>query len=98
MSREHAFRIVVGITAIMLLLADGAGAANSIKDNATGGDCTSIGIWNAASKVCSLTTDLTEGIDIDGIEIDSDYITLNGNGHLISGKSGFVSYHIGIRD
>ncbi len=54
----------------------------SVNDNATGGDCTSIGTWNVASKTCTLTTDLTETI-----EIDSDGITLDGNGHTITGSN-----------
>jgi parallel beta-helix repeat protein len=78
----RALRIAVGITALVLLLAGGAGATKSINDNVTGGDCTSIGTWNVASKTCTLTTDLTETI-----EIDSDGITLDGNGHTITGSS-----------
>ena len=77
----RALRISVGITALVLLLAGGA-SARFINDNATGGDCTSIGTWNAASKICTLTTDLTATI-----EIDSDGITLNGNGHTIAGSN-----------
>ena len=79
---KHAFRIVVGLTVLVFLMVGVAGATKSINDNATGGDCTSIGTWNVASKTCTLTTDLTETI-----EIDSDGITLNGNGHTITGSS-----------
>ena len=79
---KHAFRVVVGLTVLVFLMVGVAGATKSIKDNATGGDCTSIGTWNVASKTCTLTTDLTESI-----EIDSDGITLNGNGHTITGSS-----------
>jgi parallel beta-helix repeat protein len=52
-----------------------------IIDNETGGDCTSIGTWNAATKTCTLTTDLTETV-----QIDSDSITLDGNGRTITGS------------
>ncbi len=52
-----------------------------INDNATGGDCTSIGIWDAANKTCTLTTDLTGTV-----QIDSDGITLNGDGHTLMGS------------
>ncbi len=52
-----------------------------IHDDATGGDCTSIGIWAASSKTCTLTTDLTETI-----QIDSNGITLDGSGHIITGS------------
>ncbi|MFA6493528.1 MAG: NosD domain-containing protein [Candidatus Paceibacterota bacterium] len=49
-----------------------------IADNATGGDCTTIGTWESTTKTCTLTQDLTETI-----QIDSDGITLDGNGHSI---------------
>jgi parallel beta-helix repeat protein len=51
-----------------------------IKDDATGGDCTLIGNWDAASKTCTLTQNLDRGI-----VIDNNYITLDGNGHTITG-------------
>jgi len=53
-----------------------------IRDDATGGDCTSIGTWNSGTKTCTLTMDLTEPI-----QIDSDRITLDGNGHTITGSN-----------
>ncbi|PJA87631.1 MAG: hypothetical protein CO140_03295 [Candidatus Moranbacteria bacterium CG_4_9_14_3_um_filter_40_7] len=46
----------------------------------TGGDCGSIGNWNADSKTCTLNTDVN-----DTIQIDSDGITLDGNGHKVIG-------------
>jgi parallel beta-helix repeat protein len=52
-----------------------------IKDNATGGDCILIGTWNISSKTCTMTTDLTSNI-----QIDNDSITLDGNGHTITGS------------
>jgi parallel beta-helix repeat protein len=73
--RGRAFRIAVGIMALLL-------ATKFIRNDATGGDCTSIGAWNAATKTCMLTTDLGETI-----QIDSDGITLNGNGHTIMGSN-----------
>ncbi|MBI5196907.1 MAG: right-handed parallel beta-helix repeat-containing protein [Nitrospirae bacterium] len=57
-------------------------AAYVISDNATGGDCTLIGIWEGISKTCTLTTDLYIP---DGIIINSDSIMFNGNGYTISG-------------
>ena len=50
-------------------------------DDATGGDCASIGAWDAAGKTCTLAMDLT-----DTIQINSSGITLDGNGHTISGS------------
>jgi hypothetical protein len=52
----------------------------TITDDSTGGDCTSIGTWNNAAKICTLSTDLTKGIII-----NSDQITLDGNGKSITG-------------
>ena len=51
-----------------------------IKDDATGGDCSSIGLWNNSKKTCSLSSDVYETI-----QIDSDAITLDGNGHSLMG-------------
>ncbi|MBI2459852.1 MAG: right-handed parallel beta-helix repeat-containing protein [Parcubacteria group bacterium] len=45
-----------------------------IKDDATGGECSVIGNWDAESKTCTLSQDLSQGI-----VIDSDYITLDGD-------------------
>jgi len=56
--------------------------AYEITDGANGGDCTQIGIWDASSKTCTLTTDISEGITI-----VSNYITLDGNGHSITGQN-----------
>ncbi|MCD4844611.1 MAG: right-handed parallel beta-helix repeat-containing protein [Methanosarcinales archaeon] len=52
-----------------------------INDNETGGDCTCIGNWDSDNKTCTLTTNLT-----DTIQIDSDNIILDGNGHVLSGN------------
>jgi parallel beta-helix repeat protein len=51
-----------------------------IADNETGGDCAIMGNWNAETKTCTLTTDVSETV-----QIDSDGITLDGNGHTIIG-------------
>ncbi len=52
-----------------------------IRDDATGGDCTIIGIWDSGTKTCTLTTNLVQTV-----QIDNDGITLNGNGHIITGS------------
>lgn len=52
-----------------------------IKDDATGGDCASIGNWNAASKICTLNQDVSETI-----QIDNNYITLDGARHSVTGS------------
>src|SRR3989338_8908740 len=53
-----------------------------INDDATGGNCTAIGIWTASTKTCNLNQDLAETI-----EIESDDITLDGNGHTLTGSN-----------
>lgn len=52
-----------------------------IKDDSIGGDCALIGIWNNATKTCTLNADLTETV-----QIDSDGITLDGGGHTTNGS------------
>lgn len=61
----------------------GSAMAYSIMDDATGGDCTLIGIWDSETKTCTLTADLYNLSY--GIRIGSSAITLDGNGHTISG-------------
>jgi len=58
-----------------------------LRDNTTGGDCTSIGIWSEISKTCTLTGGVYETI-----EIADSGITLDGAGHTIR-KTGFFSGH-----
>jgi len=52
-----------------------------IKDDSTGGDCTSIGIWDSITKTCTLTQDVVETI-----QIDANNITMDGAGFLITGS------------
>lgn len=53
-----------------------------IKDDATGGECSVIGDWNAGNKTCTLSQDLSQGIII-----DSNNIVLDGNGRMITGSN-----------
>lgn len=64
-----------------------------IIDDATGGDCTAIGVWDNPSKTCTLSTDLAETV-----EIDSDGITLDGNGHSITGSGTGFGVHLNIKN
>jgi len=77
----RALRVAIGIMTLVLVMAGGAGATKFITNDAKGGDCTSFGTWNAATMTCTMTTDLTEGI-----QIDSNGVTLDGNGHTINGN------------
>lgn len=52
----------------------------TIRDNATGGDCTSIGTWNSTYKTCTLTSDFSGTIGI-----VNNGITLDGAGHTLRG-------------
>ncbi len=54
-----------------------------ISDNTTGGDCEgrSIGVWNPATKTCTLTTNLNESV-----EIESNNIKLDCANHSITGS------------
>src|SRR3989344_4017861 len=52
-----------------------------IKDDITGGDCSSIGIWDFFTKTCVLTQNLFETV-----QVDSNSVTLNGNGNTITGN------------
>ena len=51
-----------------------------IRDDATGGDATSIGDWDSLTKTCTLTGDVSEDI-----RIESDGITLDGAGYTVDG-------------
>jgi len=88
--RGHVLRVAIGIMTLVLVMAGGAGATIIIKDNATGGDCTSIGTWSAATKTCSMTTDITSQTYLNEIEIVSDGVTLDGNGHTITGPGTYA--------
>ncbi len=77
-------RTFIGLMAMVLFFGlVSTSSAYSIRDDATGGDCTQIGIWDAATKTCTLTGDLNNLTT--GITIDSDGITLDGDGHTFSG-------------
>ncbi len=57
-----------------------------ITNNSTGGDCATVGSWNATTETCTLTTDLTfQGSN--GFQVSASGITLDGNGHSIAGSN-----------
>ena len=90
-------KIIMSFLVVVLFLGiAGSATAYSIKDDATGGDCTSIGIWDWATKTCTLTKDVYEPI-----QIDSDYITLDGNRHTVTGDgngNGYPATGIGYQE
>jgi len=73
--------LVFGLVGVQSVGAQTPGTKRII-DNATGGDCTSIGTWNTAIKTCILTTDFSSTI-----QIDSNGITLDGNGKTLTGSN-----------
>jgi len=88
---KHNLKSGLLLTTLALALASGSFATPAsaqaaewhIQDNATGGDCSSIGTWDISTKTCTLTQDLNQGI-----VIDSDNTTLDGNGHTVTGTGG----------
>ena len=73
------------ILSVFFLCFMGAGLSLTISDDSSGGGCTSVGTWNSTTKTCTLTIDLNEAIAIYGPGV-----TLNGNGHTVSGGDGFA--------
>jgi hypothetical protein len=61
-------------------------STKTIRDDDTGGDCASFGIWDKDTLTCTMTEDIFEVIDI-----VSDGITLDGNGKTIKSDQGFGS-------
>ncbi|MHB8859656.1 MAG: NosD domain-containing protein, partial [Thermoleophilia bacterium] len=85
---------VLVLVAILLNLAFAqnakAATAKVISNNATGGDCATVGTWDPASLTCTLTSDINAA-GMNGITISSDGVTLDGNGHAVNGSGGFTN-------
>ncbi|MBR9681401.1 MAG: hypothetical protein GOV00_01225 [Candidatus Altiarchaeota archaeon] len=64
-----------------ILLYSPGWARLTIIDDSTGGDCQLIGSWNNNTSTCTLNVDVT-----DEVRINSNGITLDGNGHSVSGS------------
>lgn len=93
---RFSFLVTVAFFACLALSATALAAtpAYTIIDNPTGGSCTAIGSWDAATKTCTLSTDLS--FTEDGIEIVGDGMTLDGNGHTLTGSHSKGSYELGV--
>ena len=92
--RVNNFRLVLiavlGAILVLLFYCPATATASpgyTIRDDPTGGDCTSIGTWDVAGRTCTLNTDVTVA-GSDGILVADDGITVNGDGHVISGSGG----------
>lgn len=53
-----------------------------LRDDATGGDCATVGVWDGTSRTCTLSQDIPGNV-----VVADDGITLDGAGHRISGAS-----------
>jgi len=52
-------RTIIGLVfAALFLMVSATAMAYSIRDDATGGDCTQIGVWDAGTKTCTADGDL----------------------------------------
>jgi len=60
-----------------------------IQDTATGGQCTTVGVWNDATKTCTLNQDVSDPVRIGG-----QGITLDGGGHTITPNGQWPSLEV----
>ncbi len=72
---------------IVLALVSVPFSASALAIDATGTGCPTIGTWDALSKTCTLTKDITTPISISS----NTGITLDGAGHTITGPGGTFS-------
>ncbi len=63
----------------------------AIDASANGRQCTSVGTWDAATKTCTLVTDIQLMSQKNGIDIQANGITLEGAGHTLTGAGGFTT-------
>lgn len=104
MKKKNRFRLVLCATVAMMIAmslavtahpAMAAEATKYIRNDSTGGDCTTIGtwIWWGDSGRCILNRDLTFAGN-NGIVIVDKWVELNGDGHTITGSR--ATYTTGI--
>lgn len=80
-------------TVLMIGVTSTRASAILIADNARGGDCTTVGDWDAATKTCTLAVDLVipqlPSGRVDSVDIVAGGITFDCAGHSITGPSVF---------
>lgn len=83
------------LAAILVLWSWSTALALTFTDDATGGDCTAVGNWDAATRTCTLTQDIaTAAPPANGLAIAGLGITLDCDGHMITGDgSTDLGYH-----
>jgi len=74
--------IILVATAVLSSIDPASGGVGDIdiRDDITGGDCTSVGDWNNGNKTCKLTTDISLPV-----VLQNDNVTLNCDDHIING-------------
>ncbi|MDP3013625.1 MAG: NosD domain-containing protein, partial [Candidatus Subteraquimicrobiales bacterium] len=82
------FALTSSFFAIPVSAADGAW---HIQDSITGGDCTLIGTWYAESKTCLITQNFQGRI-----VIESNGVTLDGDGHMLEISNNALGDSIGV--
>lgn len=88
------FSFVLGVI-VYFPMSVHAAAQYTITD--TGGDCTAFGVWNTASKTCTLTHNFNN-IDGDLFSIIGSNITLNGNGYTLAATTSNSGIGIDLAD
>ena len=78
---------VLAIFVIGLFVLPDAFAELTITDDSTGGDCSTVGTWDAGTRTCTFTSDVSESI-----VVGSNNITLDGNGKTLTGSTN-QQYH-----
>ena len=80
------FCALLSLVIVLFLPSIAFAAATYTITDPGGGNCSAIGTWNAATKTCTLNRDLViqSSTGLDGIEVASDGITLDGAGHTLS--------------
>lgn len=64
-----------------------------LRDDATGGDCTFVGTWDALTKTCTLTQTVTQTI-----QIDANGITLDCANQIIQKGTGSIAVNVSLKN
>lgn len=75
------FGVIIIAAVAFFVTASGSDEVWHISDNNGGGDCLEVGTWDAGTKTCTLTRDVSGRF-----QIESDGVTLDGNGHALVGS------------
>ncbi len=87
--------VILMILMIGLIVVPEAQAAAYVITNPGGGDCASIGSWDAGSSTCTLNRDITVS-GVTAIEMSGDNLVLDGAGHTITGNDTLSTYGVNL--